>query len=138
MYRLRIAYHGLNCRIVAEIQRNVTKLDERGVISRLFHAKSDADTITAWKYDLNRILHVFNVRLTTSSLTFLTISLQTELAINTRVAVSDIRRDVANTQNIVFDIHRTMVGRHQGTDGRHRSVSSHHAVLMAEYILIIT
>ena len=41
----------------------VIKRNERDVVSRLVHAKSDKETIAAWKLDLNRILHVFTVRL---------------------------------------------------------------------------
>ena len=47
---------------MAEIQGNVSKQDKRNVISRHFHAKNDKERIAAWKLDLNRILHVFNVR----------------------------------------------------------------------------
>ena len=39
----------------------VTKQNRRSAVSRLFHAKSDKETITTWKSDLSRILHVFNV-----------------------------------------------------------------------------
>ncbi|KAF9793473.1 hypothetical protein BJ322DRAFT_1016969 [Thelephora terrestris] len=78
---------------VAEIQRSVDiKRGKRGVISRPFHAKSDKDAIATWKLSLNRILHVFN----------------TELAVNTYVAVSDIRR--------------TIVEGNEGTDDWKRSV----------------
>ena len=31
-------------------------------VARLFHAKNDEDTIATWKKDLDRILHIFNVR----------------------------------------------------------------------------
>jgi hypothetical protein len=54
-------------RTVAEIQRNVMKQSNRNPVSRLFHAKNDKDTIAAWRLDLNRILHVFNVRSVTLS-----------------------------------------------------------------------
>ena len=36
----------------------------RNAASRIFHAKSDKGTIAAWRSDLDRILHVFNVRST--------------------------------------------------------------------------
>ena len=48
---------------MAEIQRKVIKLGKRNVASRVFHAKVDRDKIAAWRYDLVRVLHVFNVRL---------------------------------------------------------------------------
>ena len=38
----------------------------RNRLSRVVHAKSDKDAVGAWKLDLNRILHVFNVRSITS------------------------------------------------------------------------
>ena len=56
------AYHGLDRRTVAEIQEKVLKRSGRGSVSRFFHSRDDKDAIVAWKSDLNRILHVFNVR----------------------------------------------------------------------------
>ena len=47
---------------MAEIQGKVLNQSRRNIASRLFHAKNDKDAIAAWKLDLNRILHVFNVR----------------------------------------------------------------------------
>ena len=58
----RFIYQPHNRRAVAEIQRNIIKRGKRSAISRLFHAKEDKETIAAWRLDLNRILHVFNVR----------------------------------------------------------------------------
>ena len=58
------AYHGLDRRTVAAIQEKVLKRGGRGRVSRFFHSKDDKDAIAAWKSDLNRILHVFNVRST--------------------------------------------------------------------------
>ena len=49
-------------RAVAEIQRKVIKRNGRNTVTRLFNSKNDKETVTAWKLDLNRILHVFNVR----------------------------------------------------------------------------
>ena len=60
------AYNGLNCRTVAKIQAKVLKRSGRGSVSRFLHSKGDKDAIAAWKSDLNRILHVFNVRSTCS------------------------------------------------------------------------
>jgi hypothetical protein len=34
----------------------------RNRFSRLVHAKNDKETIASWRLDLNRILHIFNVR----------------------------------------------------------------------------
>ena len=67
------AYFGLfvyrvrNHRAVAEIQRGVVKGGKRNAISRAFHAKDDQGTIAAWRLDLNRILHIFNVCSITSA-----------------------------------------------------------------------
>ena len=80
---------------MAEIQRKVIKQSKRNAISRIFHAKNDKEVIAAWKVDLNRILHVFNVRSVVFTWVSLTMSLQTELAVNTHVAVSDMRDDVS-------------------------------------------
>ena len=48
-----------------KIQEKITEKSERHPVSRVFHAKSDKDMVAAWKLDLNRILHVFNVRFIT-------------------------------------------------------------------------
>ena len=95
----------------------------------MFHAKNDKETIATWRSDLNRILHVFNVRSVTPIRTPLTAYFQTELAINTNVAVSDIRHGVVDTHAvvsdthlIVSDIHRTMVESREGADGKNLSV----------------
>ena len=93
------------------------KQSKRNVVSRLFQAKDDRDTIAAWRLDLNRILHVFNVRLIISSPPLLILLFQTELAINTHVTVSD-------TRTIVSEIHRTIVNNQEGTNGSSRSVSN--------------
>jgi len=115
---------------VAEIEGNVVKLGKRNAVSRLFHSKDDKERIAGWRLDLNRVLHVFNVRSITSSPTFLIIRFQTELAINTHGAV-------VNTQNIVSDIHRTIVERQDGTDGGNPSVSNRCAPSITEEILTI-
>ena len=52
----------LNRRTVAEIQGNVVKQGKRNAVSRLLHSKHGKGAFAAWKQDLNRILHVFNVR----------------------------------------------------------------------------
>ena len=94
---------------VAEIQKKIIKQSGRNVTSRLLHAKNDKETIVAWKSDLNRILHVFNVRSATSVWLLLTIYSQTKLAMNTHVIVSDVRHGVVDTHTMVSDIHRNMV-----------------------------
>jgi hypothetical protein len=58
----RFAYHAIIRRTVAEIQEKVIEKGGRNLFSRLVHAKDDKDTIASWRSDLNRILHIFNVR----------------------------------------------------------------------------
>jgi len=62
----RCTYRGLNRRAVAEIQRRIIEQGKRNVVSRHFHAKNDKEAIATWKWDLNKILHLFNVRSATS------------------------------------------------------------------------
>jgi hypothetical protein len=47
---------------LAEIQRKVVKQGKRNTVVRFILAKGDKDKIAAWKQDLVRVLHVFNVR----------------------------------------------------------------------------
>ena len=47
---------------MAEIQKQVVKQGKRSAASRLFHAKNDKDAIATWMQELNKILHIFNVR----------------------------------------------------------------------------
>jgi len=56
------AYRVLNRRTVARIQEKIIEKCGRGLLSRLANAKSDKETLATWKLDLNRILHIFNVR----------------------------------------------------------------------------
>lgn len=125
----RVAYRASDRSAVAEIERNVIRLGKQKIFSGLFHSKDDKEKIAAWRLDLNRILHIFNVRFITSLPTFLTIRLQTELAINTHVAV-------VNTQNIVSDIHRTIVERQEGGEGGNATVSYHCTLTETKQILI--
>ena len=108
---------------MAEIQKNITKRGKRNGVSRMFQAKNDKETIATWRSDLNRILHVFNVRSIPPARPLLTVYFQTELAINTSVVVSGVHRDVLTTQAIVSNIHRNMVEGQEGTDGKIQSVS---------------
>ena len=52
----------LDRRTLAKIQGNVVKQGKHNVFYRFVLSKSDKDKIAAWKQDLVRILHVFNVR----------------------------------------------------------------------------
>ena len=131
MDRVQTAYRSFDRRIVAEIERDVIKLGKRNAISRLFHPKDDKERIAAWRSDLNRVLHVFNVRSTTSSSAPLTMCFQTELAINSHIAVVD-------TQKIVFDIHRTIMELQEETESGNVSVSDRCALSITEQILTVT
>jgi len=77
-----------------KIQKNIVKRAKRGVhvISQLFHAKKDKETIATWRLDPNRILHIFNVRWIVSVWVSLTVHFQTELAINTHVTAVSVSR----------------------------------------------
>ena len=130
---------------MAEIQRNVIKQGKRNVISRHLHARNDKDKIGGWKLDLNRILHVFNVRSVVSVRLLLTLHFQTELAINTHVTVSEIHHDVVNTHAIVSElghnvtsthtmvsgIYRTIVKGQEESDGKNMLVSDGHTLAVA-------
>ena len=122
---------------MAEIQRKVIKQGKRNAVSRLIHARNDKETVAAWKLDLNRILHVFNVCSVTFARSSLTVRFQTELAINTNVVVSDVRKGVYDTQAIVTDIHRTIVANQEGNNGKGRSVSVTLTLFNAESTLTI-
>jgi len=56
----RLIYQVSNRGTVDEIQRTSLSRADNGAI-RLFHAKSDKETIAAWKLDLIRVLQIFNV-----------------------------------------------------------------------------
>ena len=128
-----LAYRALDCRTVAQIQRSANEPKERNPISRIFYAKKDEATIAAWRSDLDRILHIFEVRSVVDSLpTLLTVHLQTELALHTHIAVSDtheivsnIREGFMNTHELVSDMHRTMLKDQQGADVKNQTVGNH-------------
>jgi len=83
---------------VAEIRARIIKQGKRNVVSRHLHAKYDKERIAAWRLDLVRILHVFNVRSIAPVWHLLTLHSQTELVINTHVMVSEIHRTVVKGQ----------------------------------------
>lgn len=80
---------------MTEIQRKVIGQSGQNAIPRLAHTKNDKDAIAAWELDLNRILHVFNVRLVAFNWLLLIILSQTGLVVNTHLAVPELRRDVS-------------------------------------------
>jgi len=89
-----------------EIQRHIIKRGKRNVISQRYHAKDDKKAITAWRSDLNRILHVFNVCFVTPARRSLTSRFQAELGINAHATISDTHTNTANKRTIVSDVHR--------------------------------
>jgi hypothetical protein len=111
-----------SCRTVAEIERKVVKQSNRGSASRLLHAKNDKEKIAAWRLDLNRILHVFQVDPVASLLISLIVCLQTELAINAHVAISDVGQGVSDT-------HAVVTGTNVVVSDTHAIVSDTHAVV---------
>jgi len=124
-------------RAVAAIQKRIVEQAKRNVFLRYLYARNDKEKIAAWSSDLIRVLHVFNVRYIASIRPLLTLRFQTELTVNTRVAVSEIHHDVVNTNTIVSelehnlasthimvsDIHRTVVTGQEGGDGNNLLVS---------------
>jgi len=93
MYSVHVGqstHQDLNCRTTTEIQRKIVKRNEQNVVTRLLHANDDRETIGKWRVDLNRILHVFNVRPITFAWSLLILCLQTELAMDTNPAVSNV------------------------------------------------
>ena len=94
------------------------------MLSRLVRAKNDKDTIGAWKLDLNRILHVFNVCSVIFTWLSLTVPFQTELAVNTHVAVSDVHHDVSGIRQDVSGILRDVSKMQEEISGQSRSVGA--------------
>ena len=98
----------LDRRTVDKIHEKVTEKGERNRFSRALQAKSDKDTIAAWKSDLNRILHVFTVRLITCVRSSLIVRFQAQVAVNTNVIVSEIRSAVVNGREEVNNINSSV------------------------------
>ena len=111
-------YHALDRRTVAEIQRKVIKRSGRNVVSRLLHAKNDERAIAAWKSDLNRVLHVFNVCSLYSCSAAADHPSQTELTMNTHTIVVDMRRDMLKSRG--------------DTDGQNLAVNGTRALRVTE------
>ena len=103
--RAQSANHTPNRRTIAEVQEKITGKRERGLFSRLAHAKNDKEVVATWRSDLNRVLHVFNVCSTASFQQSLTPPPQTELAIGTHIAVSDTHAIASDTHVMVSDTH---------------------------------
>ncbi|KAF9791217.1 hypothetical protein BJ322DRAFT_435798 [Thelephora terrestris] len=98
---------------VAEIERKVKEESKRNVALRLLHAKSDKDKIAGWASDLNKILQIFN----------------TELAIDTNVAVSGTYNIVSGTHNIVSGTHNIVSDTQNVVSDTQNVVSDTHNVV---------
>ena len=120
-----------------KIQEKITEKKERNRFSRVVHAKSDKDAVGAWKLDLNRILHVFNVRSITSVWSSLTDRFQTELAVNTNVVVSDVRQDVLMIHTVVSEIHQAVVKGQGEADDKSLLVSVTRTMFITQSTLTI-
>ena len=115
----RFTHQILNRRIVTEIQGNVAKRGKRNAISRLIHAKDDRKAIDTWRSDLNKILHVFNVRSVTSAQSLLTLRFQTELEMNTHLTV------VANNHSTISDVYHDISNTDPAPDIVHNGPNTH-------------
>jgi hypothetical protein len=113
---------------LAKIQRGVIKKNKQNVVSRLFHAKSDKDTIAGWKSDLSKTLLVFNVSSVVVTWLPLTFHSQTELALNTHTIVSGMDHNVTMIHAIVSNIDNTVMKIQEGTDGKNLPVSIIHTL----------
>ena len=82
---------------MATIERKIVKRGKYNLICRRLFPKDDKKRIAAWRSDLNRILHVLNVRYIAFVLQLLTLYFQTELTTNTRVATPETRHDIDRT-----------------------------------------
>jgi len=122
-YYMRSAHRTPGRRTMAEIQGKIVEKRERGLLSRIAHAKHDKETIAAWKLDFIRILQVFNVRSVGSVRLSLTASFQTELALNTRNITLDTHNMTLNTHDMVSGIHQNMLKDREDTDGKDQRVS---------------
>ena len=78
---------------MSDIERNIIKRGKRNALSRQFRARDDEKAIAAWKLELDKIRHVFEVRSFACTWRLLTSSLQTELAAATDTTLSDIHRE---------------------------------------------
>jgi hypothetical protein len=115
--------------MVADIEKKVVKQSNRSSASRLLHYKNDQEKIAGWKLDLNRILRVFQVDSVVSLLLSLTVCSQTELSINTCVAISEVGRGVSNTHGIVSNTHDIVSDTHAVVSDAHAILSDTHAVV---------
>ena len=106
------------------------------MFSRVLHAQSDKDTIAAWKGDLDRLLHIFNVRSVSSICYPLTTPIQTELAIDTNVRVTGNHQEATSRAT---DMHEEVTSKvtdmHQDVLEIKESVSNKQSLVRRSLIL---
>lgn len=47
------------------IQKHIVKRGKRSIVHQIFHPKKDEKLVAAWKLDLDKIRHAFDVRFLT-------------------------------------------------------------------------
>ena len=112
---------------MAEIQRKITEQGERNLVSRFIYASNDREIIT-WKLDLNKILHIFNVRSITFKRLLLIFCPQIELTTN---------MNVADNHTVMYDLYR-MMGIEERADSESWFVSLTCTLLTTEETLTVT
>ena len=110
-------------RTVEEIQGKVVKRSRRNVVSRLVHAKYDKEKITAWKLDLNRILHVFNVCAVIHMWIISHCPLADRACGKHQCGRFRCPPRCCEHHTMVSDMHRNMLKGLEGADNQHQSVS---------------
>ena len=79
---------------------NITRRGKQNAISRRLNTENNNGAISTWRSDLNKILHVFNVR----SITLVRLSLAFRLQTEPRTNTQDPYRDTSNPETIVHDV----------------------------------
>lgn len=93
--------------------------------------KDDKEAIAAWKLELSRILHVFNVCYFAPMRPLLTFRSKTELGMSARATASDTRQDPANEPTDVPDTRRNK-SKSCAVGNQNRPVSTANALFIAE------
>ena len=117
---------------MADIQGKIIKKNERNVVARAFYARSDKDAIAAWEQEFDKILQIFQVRPLCFVWHSLKGSFQAELAVNTHVAVTGGRREVASINQKFTNMHRDILAIKEGVSNNQRSVCQTYSSPMKE------
>jgi hypothetical protein len=119
---------------LAGVQRKVVKQGKRNSVVRFILAKGDKEKIAAWKQDLVRVLHIFNV----CSIGFFgafassAVPIQTELAIDTNIVVTDTHVVVSDTRTVVADTHTMVADAHTTLADTRTMVADIHRNMLTE------